>query len=1401
MANTLRTREVITKLNPKKKTKTTTEKLQGQVNNYKTRLEAAGQDTDKRNWLEKKLNLPEGQNALFDIFEIIGRPQQALFGAIDAAQTGEDVWEDFKRGLGGAKTTSGGQLLRNAGMGGSGEFNLFDPSSYGEASLSDVLGFGLDLFADPIDLALWASVPATGGATAPVAIGKTAADTAKVADTVSDVAKIAKAADTATDVAKTAKVVDTATDVAKAAKVVDNATDVAKAAKVVDTATDAGKAAQKTKIVFKPFAKESKSTLELALGELGKGVKKGAKVSDNVIEKVLGNIDAKNAKKYADAVEKYGAAAARDTYKLTDKLGSYKQLKKGLASAVDYTKALPGDIIKKATRNEAMTDFAREQIEGVMNDVSKDAKALAKKSLEKEGIKVTEDALARKTNEIVNDFTKYVEKDYKLENSINSVLSNISKKNKTIKADADGIKAIRETLDKIPAAKGSYEVLEDSIKFNDKFLKNKSIILNDSKYKDLLQNTKVTQAKNYTKEQLAHHAELAKNKDFTDLVEKHKGSFENASKAIKEATGFDLSEITGKEGYVKKAKGNMSKDYENFVMGRSSSSGSKTNKSRKYASGEEAINAVKEKELSKAKSLDVREKQLRSQLSSNKKKMLKDQISEIKIRQEKVRVNLNKNMNKIDESTAKLIKTRETLENTKNIIKNQLTDDIINKVSKMQDEALSDGLFNASNKLVKQTERYNDLLNKFYTEGLTDAQLNKYAKQIDELDKSIKQSTAVLEGKIAMVKSSIDDSTIKEIEKVSKSLDKYSAIDKKLETNIQKSKKLSDMKDILRTSYNDKLATYDDMITVREAKLRGINKAADAKINEELKEIARQKSMLANHAGEELFDMSFTAGLKEFMDSELQRSVVANNYRDALLEGTLRDKNVIKYTEDLEKLPDGSLKIPKGWVKVNGKDVYDNIDSFKNLIPDNSETLLKYGREVKGKALYMPKEAAAILDVAPKTKQEVGAFVKFVNGWNNTFKRFKTLTPGFHLRNITGNASNMYLSGVPMKDIPVYYGKAIQALNGAKDLIAKESKVGFDALTKAEQKQFNLIKEFAETGFFKKGTVIQELEDIEKSVRKGSKNVPGKVLNKASEISMNMNTAMDNYSRMALYMYAKDNPAYVAKLGKESAADAVKFALFDPSNMTAAEKKYMRNIVPFYNFTKQNLLFQSSNIIKNTTKYKRLAKAINMSYDGLDENSYYQYQKEGFQIPTPFKDSNGNQLFMKTNLPLSDLGEYLSNPVQRGLSSVTPIIKAPIEKVTGMDLFTGQELSTKGSSINNLLNTLGVDSSKFDLSAIDRIANYLGINTISTDLIKKINAVIDSDKSDNEKWAEILRSMLQNTNEDKVQNNKLYQELEYYQNRVSSLKNQGIDIPTIKELTEQSKSNLNRLKKKRASNN
>ena len=63
--------------------------LETDVDNLTTRLESGGVDvnkeTDNRNFLERALGLPEDQNVVFDVFELLGRPQQAIFGAINAA--------------------------------------------------------------------------------------------------------------------------------------------------------------------------------------------------------------------------------------------------------------------------------------------------------------------------------------------------------------------------------------------------------------------------------------------------------------------------------------------------------------------------------------------------------------------------------------------------------------------------------------------------------------------------------------------------------------------------------------------------------------------------------------------------------------------------------------------------------------------------------------------------------------------------------------------------------------------------------------------------------------------------------------------------------------------------------------------------------------------------------------------------------------------------------------------------------------------------------------------------------------------------------------------------------------------------------------------------------------------
>ena len=128
---------------------------QKKINNYSARLAAAGIDpdkaTDKRNAIEKFLNLKQDQNIIFDISEILNRPQQALFGGIESLQQGDNFLEGAKEGITGNKDTRFKDILMNTGQ--------FDDTK-GKVDLVDVLGFGGDVFLDPMNIPM---VPVNGG--------------------------------------------------------------------------------------------------------------------------------------------------------------------------------------------------------------------------------------------------------------------------------------------------------------------------------------------------------------------------------------------------------------------------------------------------------------------------------------------------------------------------------------------------------------------------------------------------------------------------------------------------------------------------------------------------------------------------------------------------------------------------------------------------------------------------------------------------------------------------------------------------------------------------------------------------------------------------------------------------------------------------------------------------------------------------------------------------------------------------------------------------------------------------------------------------------------------------------------------------------------------------------------
>lgn len=174
------------------------------------------------------------------------------------------------------------------------------------------------------------------------------------------------------------------------------------------------------------------------------------------------------------------------------------------------------------------------------------------------------------------------------------------------------------------------------------------------------------------------------------------------------------------------------------------------------------------------------------------------------------------------------------------------------------------------------------------------------------------------------------------------------------------------------------------------------------------------------------------------------------------------------------------------------------------------------------------------------------------------------------------------------------------------------------------------------------------------------------------------------------------------EVGADMASMLVKASQFDYTDLSPTEQRVMKLISPFFVWTKNNVPYQFRNLFANPGKVNAILDLQKNAelYFGDENDTKDKYLPDWVKAQMGFASQFGsgeNKLALSMNLPLMDLNRVFQVPVtdtgnialgspfdtlrgavgaaaggleEQSITSLSPFLKAPIESLTGVNLFT-----------------------------------------------------------------------------------------------------------------------------------
>lgn len=359
-----------------------------------------------------------------------------------------------------------------------------------------------------------------------------------------------------------------------------------------------------------------------------------------------------------------------------------------------------------------------------------------------------------------------------------------------------------------------------------------------------------------------------------------------------------------------------------------------------------------------------------------------------------------------------------------------------------------------------------------------------------------------------------------------------------------------------------------------------------------------------------------------------------------LIDSTEKAQKVITADSLFKKMARFGLKHDTGGLQTLGS-VQEAVPEIagKYFEPSVAKHIDSYFNSMK------PKEIETTVERIGKNMQAI----------QNVWKATATLiNPAFHSRNFLSNIYQNYLSGI---DNPVLYSRAAKIQKGIK---AK-------TLSSADSK---LVREFKEQGLQFVGWTSGDIEKgTVKSINEMFDKIKAGSLIKAGG---RVGEAIETNAKLAHFIAKRE-----AGLSAYEAGLSVKRALFDYQDISEVDKA-IRNVVPFWTFTRKNIPYQLNRLIETPGRATTILKLKNnvevLAGDDKTAAILPDWLKDASPIFIGKKDKKVRYAKMEGFFPTADLAK-LSDPAKEMVNMLSPVLKVPLEQALNKNFFFGRDIT------------------------------------------------------------------------------------------------------------------------------